>query len=74
MTDLDFMECERAMKEYCEKHRNKHNFYMCDTCKYSSSKYSAYSQEKTHKCPFNVPAYWDLPELYKTEIEVKPNE
>lgn len=63
----DIMECARAMKEYCEKHRNEHNFYMCGTCEYSSSEYSSFLHEKPFKCPFNVPAYWDLPEPHRTE-------
>lgn len=52
----------RAIKEYCKEHRNEHNFYMCDTCKYAPSEYSSSLHEKPYKCPFNVPAYWDLPE------------
>lgn len=60
----DLLEYARAMKEYCEKHRNEHNFYMCDTCEYASSERAAYAYTygESHKCPFNVPAYWELPE------------
>lgn len=67
--ETDILEHARAIKEYCEKHRNEHNFYMCDTCEYSSSERSAYSYSygEKDKCPFNVPAYWNLPEPYKSE-------
>ena len=65
----DIMECARAIKEYCKQHRNEHNFYMCDTCEYASSERAAYAYTygESHKCPFNVPAYWELPEGSKAE-------
>ena len=68
MQPADLLEYARAMKEYCEKHRNEHNFYMCDTCEYASSERAAYAYTygESHKCPFNVPAYWELPESEDT--------